>query len=97
MQKIAIGSIARQAHHAHELTHAVVFMHHVIADFQFGKRRYLFAAARAGSTLLAVYAVNIRFRYHGKPQFGIQESPIYREREDQHFARGQFIRGIFTD
>lgn len=51
VQKIAVGALRGQAHRAHILAHAMVFVDDIIADGQVGKRRQFFAVLGVGRAI----------------------------------------------
>ena len=89
VQKVAVGALRGEAHRAHVLADAVVFVHHVVADGEVGKRGQLFAALGAGARLLAAHAEDVRFADHGKFCRGIEEAARERGGQDDRLALRQ--------
>ena len=94
VQKVAIGALAGQAHHAHELAHAVVLVHHVVAHLQIGEGGDLLARARAAAALLAVHAVDVGLGHQRKLDLRIEEATVQRQREDHRLAGRQRLRKL---
>ena len=94
VQKVAIGALAGQAHHAHELAHAVVLVHHVVAHLQIGEGGNLLARARAAAALLAVHAVDVGLGHQRKLDLRIEEATVQRQRKDHRLAGGQRLRKL---
>ena len=94
VQKVAVGALAGQAHHAHELAHAVVLVHHVIAHLQIGEGGDLLARARTAAALLAVHAVDVGLGHQRKPDLRIEEAPVQRQREDPDLPLRQRLRRL---
>ena len=94
MQKIPVGALAGQPHHAHELAHAVVLVHHVIAHLQIGEGGDLLARACAAAALLAVHAVDVGLRDQRELDLRIEEAPVQRQREDPDLSLRQRLRRL---
>ena len=94
MQKVAIGALAGQAHHAHELAHAVVLVHHVVAHLQIGEGGDLFTRARAAAALLAVHAVDVGLGNQRELDLRVEEAPVQRQRKDLDLTLRQRLRRL---
>ena len=101
VQKITVGALRGQAHRAHVLADAVVFMHHVVADGKVCERGQLFAALGAGVRLLAAHAEDVRFADDGKFRRGIDKAARERGGQDDRLALrqrlGRLVRQLRLD
>ena len=94
VQKVPIGALAGQAHHAHELAHAVVLVHHVVAHLQIGEGGDLLARARAAAALLAVHAVDVGLGHQRELDLRVEEAPVQRQRKDLDLPLRQRLRRL---